>query len=265
MKTLDFMTAMALIVACLLALGNSSGANPQNTGAPGEATCGRFTCHNIPANIGPAIPSVFFGDSTTQGYRPGNTHLVTVSLMTPQSFRNGFQVVALDTNAQNAGSWILTDPEAMQIREGLTLTDRRYVTHTSNGNNRSSWQMNWMAPDSVIGPVSFYVAILDANNNGNNQGDRLYLDTLMVDHDPLSAVKESTRRPLVLFPNPATDYINIASLEIESKSYAIYDMYGRRVLTGRTTGMVSIDRLTSGAYFFKLSGAENLITRFLVL
>lgn len=189
-------TAMQKIVlfaggslAALVLLANLNGALPENTAAPGELTCGRPVCHNIPANTGDAQITITFADSAAT-YQADSTYLVRVGIQNPQTIRNGFQIVALRANNQNAGAWILTDPDKTKIIPGIGLPSRRYVTHLAAGNAQTEWTMRWKAPANASGPVTFYASVLSANNNAQNTGDEVYTTQRTVELAAPSAAGE---------------------------------------------------------------------------
>src|SRR5215475_2559913 len=56
---------------------------------------------------------------------------------------------------------------------------RQYIEHTASGTfigqkNGASWTFNWTAPPIDVGPVVFYAAGNQANNDGNTSGDNIY-------------------------------------------------------------------------------------------
>src|SRR4029079_17212748 len=75
----------------------------------------------------------------------------------------------------------------LQTLDGLTQVlnnagpggARQYIEHTAAGTfvgqqNSASWTFNWTAPPTDIGPVTFYAAGNQANNDGNTSGDYIY-------------------------------------------------------------------------------------------
>jgi hypothetical protein len=44
----------------------------------------------------------------------------------------------------------------------------------------ASWTFNWVAPSTDVGPVTFYAAGNQANNNGNETGDQIYTTSASV-------------------------------------------------------------------------------------
>lgn len=155
--------------------GFSSGPPGGHTGAPGELTCA--TCHQGSLNGGPGQ----FAIIAPSVYEPGETYQITVRHTTTDSSRRrwGFQLTALTTSNRKAGD--LDNPNNLTV----VLSDdgpgfnRQYIEHTLNGTfagqtSQASWTFEWTAPDTDVGPVIFYAAGNQANNNGVNTGDQIY-------------------------------------------------------------------------------------------
>jgi hypothetical protein len=65
------------------------------------------------------------------------------------------------------------------------------------------------------------------------------------------AVKEmpnGSGESISIYPNPATDYINITNAQ-NGSIYSIYNITGRLQLTGTICGPVNIQALVPGVYF----------------
>lgn len=154
-------------------LVNSNGPSAGKTGAPGEATCTQ--CHGGTAQSGAAVNALIFSGAANE-YQPGNTYTFSISMSTG-TIKNGFQVTALDASNTMAGSWVITDALRTKIVSG---GGRSYVTHTGSGNTQSSWSMDWTAPASDVGDVTFYAATNASNNNGQDSGDQIYLSQLTI-------------------------------------------------------------------------------------
>lgn len=183
---------MALLAGSILLLSNLDGAFPENTGAPGELTCGRAPCHNVPVNVGTAQMSIAFSGNDLK-YVADSTYELTVTIANQQSLRNGFEILALNENNQNTGEWILLDPDKMKIIPGIGLPSRKYVTHQAAGNMQTEWKIAWKAPSADVGVVTFYASVNATNNNGMLTGDEVYTRSLAVDFSPLSGTQETAR------------------------------------------------------------------------
>ncbi|MBK8467238.1 MAG: CHRD domain-containing protein [Chloracidobacterium sp.] len=144
---------------------------PQMTGAPGEQNCS--LCHD---DTGPGIITVF----APANYIPGQTYQIQVQHATTDTtrLRWGFELTTLDGTNSAAGTF--TDTTAFTQQD---FGDGRwYIEHTQAGTfagtpNGATWTFDWNAPATDVGPVTFYAAGNQANNNDNPSGDQTYLTT----------------------------------------------------------------------------------------
>jgi len=152
------------------------GPNAGVSGAPGELTCAVSDCHGGQPNTGSGqllilAPSV---------YEPAKTYEITVKHMTTDNSRRrwGFQLTTLDQTNNKAGE-LQNSGSLTQVLPGGPGGNRQYIEHSFLGTFQgqgfqASWIFNWTAPSSDVGPVVFYAAGNQANNDGNNTGDQIY-------------------------------------------------------------------------------------------
>jgi hypothetical protein len=108
----------------------------------------------------------FFEHGLSAEYEPGKAYDITVS------FTGGDTVVS--PTPQNRGGF------AMESTKG-TLANKddksqvkdlggakRFATHTSAGNDQTSWPLTWTAPAAGSGEVTFYLATNSVNGDGLN-------------------------------------------------------------------------------------------------
>ena len=265
MKTTQLIIAV-LTLCGLIWLGNSNGALPQNTGAPGDLTCGRAPCHNVEPNTGDAQISISFDDNGIE-YEPGGVHTISLAISGEQSPKNGFQIVALNAQNENIGAWNLTAPDQMQIIDGIGLP-RKYVTHKAAGNMQNSWSLNWEAPAQGMDTITFYASILDANNNNNNSGDAVYTTTITVAPQPPNAITPFPDAPNVkVFPNPTVGNVHIQSTK-PMESIQLYNIHGLMMEdypTHSAQRHLRLHGLAPGLYFIRISGDQFDVVEKLII
>lgn len=178
--TLFAFIVTGLAITAMMPEKSSSGAPASHTGAPGEQTCATVGCHDDNSvNAGNASLTVDMGTATS--YAPNQIYTITIKIKDNYVNRFGFQLVALsDSNTSNVGTFQLTDPFRTQLtRNRYELTDRKYVTYTFDGtdavyNGKGEWEVNWVAPASNVGPITFYAAAVSANDDEMDSGDYVY-------------------------------------------------------------------------------------------
>ena len=169
---------------------------------PGNGTCAE--CHFGGLNTGDGSLSI----SAPAAYMPGQQYTITVTLQDPGQTRWGFELTALTSAFQMAGS--LASADTLTKTQVFFL--KTYVSHTSNGINNqlgtsplpndgtywqladgpASWTFRWTAPPSGTGTVTFYAAGNAANGNGTNgAGDFIYTKTA-TSQEAVTAVVQTT-------------------------------------------------------------------------
>jgi uncharacterized repeat protein (TIGR01451 family) len=154
----------------------SAGPPAGYTAAPGEEPEACAECH-VPSDAGTGHITI----TAQQTYVPGQTYPITVTHTNadPTRLRWGFELTALDTSDEKAGTLQNTDSFTQVLNNAGPGSARQYIEHTAAGTfigqqNGASWTFNWTAPPTDIGIVTFYAAGNQANNDGNTSGDYIY-------------------------------------------------------------------------------------------
>ncbi len=155
----------------------SAGPPAGYTGAPQEEPEACAECH-VPPDAGTGRISI----TAPQTYVPGQTYPITVTHTNADQtrLRWGFELTVLDTASdEKAGELQSTDGLTQVLNNAGPGSARQYIEHTAAGTfigqqNGASWTFNWTAPPTDVGPVSFYAAGNQANNDGNTSGDFIY-------------------------------------------------------------------------------------------
>jgi len=80
--------------------------------------------------------------------------------------------------------------------------------------------------------------------------------------DPLSIDDETFANFVTFYPNPVKETLNIRTQNVnEALDYEVVNALGQRVTTGKlninTLNILSLEQLSSGIYFIKLSSENN--------
>ena len=162
----------------------SFGAPPSSTGAPGESTCAQSGCHDDSQIGDKSKAELLFDNSSISSYSPDQIYPISLHVQDPSINRFGFQLVALDDNGDQCGSFIISDSEHTQILfNELEIKGREYVTYKHAGTypkipGSHSWNMKWKAPSKGKGKVHFYFATVSANNDNSDKGDKVFLHSM---------------------------------------------------------------------------------------
>ena len=184
------LVAVSLLVCPTMAWARRANPPPGKNGsvASGGATC--MQCHGSASGSG----SVQILGAPTN-YESDAIYDLTVRVADPAQVGAGFQISVEDATGTHVGTLIVSDATNTQPNGG-------WVNHTSTGVNNSvtnwaslgnaaEYSLQWQAPSSDVGAVTFYAAGNAINDNGGSSGDLIYLTTETADAaDPVPAVSE---------------------------------------------------------------------------
>ena len=143
------------------------------TGAPNENTCAQAACHagnDLNVSGGSLMLTV------PETYIPNEVYTIVVNLSRTGQSRWGFQMTALDADGARAGSFAADDAANTQLSEA---NSKQYIKHTLAGTaigteDTHRWEFEWTAPDTDIGPITFYAAGNASNGNSAPIDDYIY-------------------------------------------------------------------------------------------
>lgn len=251
------LSAAATAVFLSSGIDNSSGSPGGKTGSPGDggATCTQ--CHT--GNATP-VDDLISSNIPAQGFIPGETYEIEVSISDNDAGRFGFELTAEDELGNKVGEFQLADEENTRF-----VNNNDAVSHTFNGtspqSNSRTWTANWVAPE-VDGDVTFYTAVNVANGNGGTTGDEIKTNSVSyqindVGIDEVSLVEG-------IYPNPATNFLNLdlAKSDLEVRVYSINGkMLESFVAEGQST-TINLSDYKTGVYFVKAGNSP--MQKFLV-
>ena len=74
----------------------------------------------------------------------------------------------------------------------------------------------------------------------------------------IAAHEASRKQPLEVYPNPASDILFIKGLSGKTAEYAVFDVLGRKVAAGYTSGNIPVTDLEKGVYVLQIRGKQSL-------
>ncbi len=184
-KILVAKSAVAAVVIPAILYAFAAGPDPRHTGAPGDQTCAKATCH-----VGtPAMGGVEIDFPSGTSYTPGVRQRWTVRITGATGRVYGFQATArLASNLPNgqAGGFFPVDGRTLVLCDDgkdknqspvgcNAQTPVEFIEHRLAGSS-NSFTFEWAPPAENVGNVRVYVAGNAANGNGQaDSGDRIFL------------------------------------------------------------------------------------------
>lgn len=228
------------------------------TGAPGEPSnqyCGSFGCHfNGSFSPQAEIRLLDADNNLVNSYIPGESYIVEISashIGNPIGY--GFQIVALDSaNVSGANGFSNLPPFTQEVMIG----DRQYVEQ-SNIIPQAPILLEWTAPESGNGDVTFYSAINLVNGNGSSNGDGSDTTKLTVIEDTMLSSSHSNEEIEVsIYPNPTSDYINILTSKTIEKT-TLLDLGGKQLITLNSDKDFNLSGLQAGTYWIRIQFTDK--------
>lgn len=106
------------------------------------------------------------------------------------------------------------------------------------------------------GSLDNWYDIPDANfYYGMTKVEGIILDIIPT-YDPSIVHETFGRQPLEVYPNPASDVVNLRNLPCENADYSIFNVMGQKVSAGSCRGTISVAGLEHGLYFLRVE-CEN--------
>jgi hypothetical protein len=194
-------TGIFFVIAALAAgfytLHASSTAGFNLSGAPGEGNCS--SCHigkTNPDSIG-SINILVNGEDTSTYFTPNSTYDIEVISTHPGIVKFGFALNARYRGIEfnDAGNFLTAGDS------GVLISD--YVTHNTagnNGNNLKSWKFKWKAPSQPEkNIIVLYAAAVMGNNDQESRGDKVYVDSLVLNSSSSTWVKANNKEALKVY------------------------------------------------------------------
>ena len=213
------------------------------SGAPGERTC--TACHTGSAlNSGGGRVQIM----TPSTYQAGATYEITVQSSSQDTSRKiwGFELTVLTGNNSRAGDLQATSSLTQAVSNGSPFPDRQYMEHTEAGNfagktGGATWTFNWVAPSTDVGPVTFYAAFNQGNDDGTDFGDQIYTTSQTIQ----SQAQPPLPAPVILSANIVGKNLFVMGQNFDgnsvllvdgSKQRTLFDPASPAILTGKKTG-----------------------------
>lgn len=258
----------------------SAGEPPNNTNCT--------NCHNDGVvNTGSATVNFDLGGADVD-YVPGKTYTITVSVSKAGMRRAGFQCIALQDNNNkiSPGTVTLTDVKRTQLLNknishsgGCLDEERVWIEHTYAGNSSndsgiSRWSYQWKAPSEGVGPITFYLAALEANNDLSETGDEVYTIKKTIEGLPIGIKEVAQANSFVIYPVPAKNELNIISGKQILNEVALYTLTGKplkiwtqeELLVQQSVTKIATTDIPAGIYMLSIkTNAGAVMKKVLIL
>jgi len=201
---------------------NRSAAPAGHSGSPADGkNC--TACHS--GSSAEAKTNIISSDIPGGGYVPGSTYTITVTLNSPGTSRFGFQLSPQNNAGDMLGTWGGNTMET-QVISG------KYATHKmvgTNGTDIKVWTLQWTAPASGTGDVTFYGAFNISNGNNTTTGDKIWTSTMAVSEQGANALKQAGVLVMKAYVSGSDLAIEWNELSVKPAKVTLMDMHGKSI------------------------------------
>lgn len=135
--------------------------------------------------------------------------------------------------------------------------DGNYKNHKRLGTHLSDFNIHINSKDEITLSGSSYQNSIDEQIINNTGGDNYLIFSLEKD---ILNTSETLKENIKLFPNPASDFININTKE-KINNIEIYDSTGRKVTVEfNLNNQIDVSKLINGIYYIRITTAKNSLT-----
>lgn len=242
-----YLSLLAVPVVAMTFLAFSGGQPGQFAGpSAGESAC--TACH---ANNNNFSGSVVVGAPTS--YTAGTNYQIPLSINGGNAVRYGFNITAQDNNGNPIGTWNASSGTAAR-------SDGNGRTH-AGASTSGSWTLDWTAPTTSAGPVTFHYSTVFGNGSGTG-GDTVRSGSSNQVLNTADVVSES----FDFYPNPVQDELTIELLSTDAGSVEIYSTLGERVHSGNLDAQTQLQLgdLATGVYLMQVTTSAGTTVKQIV-
>ncbi len=155
-----------------------------------------------------------------------------------------------------------SDRLRIYVRDLTNSTEIDILDTTGSDINDLSIEGTWITGTAVVLPNTEVQLVIEARTNAG--AEAFFFDNVVVDAS--FGINDQTASNFAIYPNPATDNINITSSLNGDKMVAIFDVLGKQVMNSVVTGeRLNIEALNSGVYIVKITQGNVSETQKLVV
>ncbi|MGA2298065.1 MAG: T9SS type A sorting domain-containing protein, partial [FCB group bacterium] len=122
----------------------------------------------------------------------------------------------------------------------------------------SNWKLRLKPVKDSIGVSFIAINLTDVYNN------KLTTYFVFTVNDIVNVKEELQTTKNLIFPNPASDFLNINSENIIGKDISIYDILGNKLMSATATGAetrINIESYPSGVYFVRIGEITRMFVK----
>jgi hypothetical protein len=231
-----------------------------STGAPGEESCGKAKCHTKGTTTG-AVEVTGIPAQVT----PNTTYNITVKVTSTNAKTTGFQMTCLD--GANTACGTFTGNTKVNVGSENARQYPRNSTKVAFTAGAATWTFAWKSPANLTNnAITFYYASLLGNGSGKEDADNVALGktATKLSTATIDAVLDAS---VMIFPNPASEYLNIKLEGLNEAEGFLWDANGRMIkkMNLSNENQIFIKDIAKGNYLLQIWSGDKQTTRKVVI
>ena len=196
-------------------ISNTGGSPGGKTDSPSDgASC--TGCHYAGSGTGAIITT----NISANGYTPNQVYTITANINQSGINKFGFEITSEEANFGSAkkGTFFITNNTETKL-----TNNNKAVTHKlggTQGSGMKNWSMDWEAPNSGTGSITFFGAFIEGNMDQTNSGDIYHSTTLTVNESTPSSIQDFVINKKLL---KVTDLLGRETNQTNKPLFYIYD------------------------------------------
>ena len=252
-----------LALAGIIAIGAMSFDILSGNGKSGKTTTGCGSCHG--ANATPTVTiTLSYNPSITPGYYlPNTTYTVTATVANTGELKAGIDLAASAGTLAAGSNTKILNAEIVQ-------------TGTGNITSTGSVDLDFVWTSPASGTVTFNYAAIAANNNAATSGDFWNIGTTTLALSGVGIAENTISNfNLSVFPNPASDNMNVKFIlkETSSVSVDLFNINGNKVanlisengMKGDINKIFNVSSYSKGIYFLQIKNEKSSFLKKIII
>lgn len=126
---------------------------------------------------------------------------------------------------------------------------------------------SWATFTSTFTATNTFVVIYVRSLGAADESTETFWDNISLQLDATASAKDVLASKLNIYPNPAQDYIQIDSKDVQISSVQMYSLIGQEVISGRSlvNNRIDTSSLSRGVYVLKVNSESGSLTKKIII
>lgn len=201
-------------------------------------------------------------DIPAEGYTPGQTYTITLTITDSGMKDCGFEMTLEDSkDAKMGGFAVLAGQGTQLIKSGNSVTHTYQGTSPSNGSK--SWEISWTAPAEGSGSLIFSASTLAGDGGSDSDYDQVYTTNLFVSEKVANDISNNGIASSTIYYNYESSLLQVEGpktidqIEVYNTSGILLQVNNLQ----KSSFNLNLSELQPGTYIIKLVSGHESVTK----